>query len=64
MAMTQFEKQLLKELQGIRKELHEMNKKRPEPGQVDGYEFDGRSVARSIDIDMGAVLNNRLRGDG
>ncbi|MED0689950.1 hypothetical protein [Bacillus licheniformis] len=59
MAMTQFEKQLLKELQGIRKELHEMNKKRPEPGQVDG-----RSVARSIDIDMGAVLNNRLRGDG
>ncbi|MFL2100084.1 hypothetical protein [Mycobacteroides abscessus] len=48
MAMTPFEKAVVKELQGIKKELHEMNKKKPEQGQVDGT---------GIHIDSGALSN-------
>lgn len=36
MGMTSFEKAVIKELQGIRKELHELNKKQTEQGQVGG----------------------------
>lgn len=36
MAMTQFEKALISELQEIKKELCEFNKKKQEQGQVDG----------------------------
>lgn len=52
MAMTQFEKALISELQGIRKELHELNNKRPTQGEIDG---------KNIEIDMGALINNSLR---
>lgn len=40
MAMTPFEKAVINELQGIKKELHEFNKKKPEQGQVDGVAMD------------------------
>lgn len=51
--MTQFEKAFVSELQGIRKELHELNKKKPAQGKIDG---------KNIEIDMGALLNNSMRG--
>jgi len=34
--MTPFEKAAINELQGIKKELHELNRKKQEQGQVDG----------------------------
>lgn len=55
MSMTPFEKAIINELQGIKKELHELNKKKPEQGQVDG-------MSRTNDIDMGAMISNSLRG--
>lgn len=39
MAMTEFEKKLLAEVKGIRKELHEMNKPVKINGQVDGKDI-------------------------
>ena len=51
MPMTQFEKALIKELQGIRKELHELNKKEPVQGQVDG-------VPLNVAIDIDELGNN------
>ncbi len=39
MAMTEFEKKLLTEVKGIRKELHEMNKPVKINGQVDGKDI-------------------------
>ena len=39
MAMTPFEKAIIAELKGIKNELHELNKKKPDPGQVDGKEI-------------------------
>lgn len=57
MAMTPFEKAVISELQGIKKELHEMNRKKAEQGQVDG--IDG---GISGGIDIGAMISNSLRG--
>lgn len=50
MAMTQFEKAVINELKGIKKELHELNKPEPQQGQVDGLksELDGQALANSI----------------
>lgn len=39
MAMTEFEKKLLAEVKGIRKELHDMNKPVKINGQVDGKDI-------------------------
>lgn len=64
MAMTSFEKAVVKELQGIRKELHEMNKKEPKQGQVDGLEvkLDEHTLSNAI----GKSLNGATiaRGGG
>lgn len=43
MAMTEFEKKLLSEVKGIRKELHEMNK----PVKIDG-QVDGKDIVNAI----------------
>lgn len=56
MAMTQFEKAVIAELQGIKKELHQMNKSKPEQGQVDGP-----SVKINSDI-IAASLGKTLNG--
>lgn len=55
MAMTQFEKAVIAELQGIKKELHQMNKKEPEQVQVDGpsVQIDSNAIAASL----GKALN-------
>lgn len=39
MAMTEFEKKMLAEVKGIRKELHDMNKPVKIDGQVDGKDI-------------------------
>lgn len=51
MAMTPFEKALIKELQGIKKELHDMNKKETVSGQIDG-----RSIAQPMSDGMRGVI--------
>lgn len=64
MSMTQFEKALIKELQGIRKELHELNKKEPVQGQVDGLEvkLDEHTLSNAIGKSLnGATI---VRGGG
>lgn len=43
MAMTEFEKKLLAEVKGIRKELHDMNK----PVKIDGR-VDGKDIVNAI----------------
>lgn len=59
--MSQFEKALIRELQGIRKELHEMNRSKPEKGQVDGAstaDMIANGIAKSL---HGATLVNGER---
>ena len=43
MAMTEFEKKLLAEVKGIRKELHDMNK----PVKIDSH-IDGKEIVNAI----------------
>lgn len=43
MAMTEFEKKMLAEVKGIRKELHEMNK----PVKING-QFNGEDIVNAI----------------
>jgi hypothetical protein len=43
MAMTEFEKKLLAEVKGIRKELHDMNK----PVKIDSH-IDGKDIVNAI----------------
>lgn len=57
MAMTSFEKALIKELQGIKKELHDMNKKETVNGQVDG-----RNIAQVINNGISQPMSNGMRG--
>ena len=63
MAMTQFEKALISELQGIRKELSKMNTKEFIQTTVDALDIykENLSTAVSAEIDMGALLNNSMR---
>ncbi|WP_155860384.1 hypothetical protein [Carnobacterium jeotgali] len=65
MAMTPFEKAVISELQGIKKELHELNKKKPEQGQVDGVEIDNNALSNAIQNSIGNNfsngISNRLR---
>lgn len=61
MAMTQFEKAVINELQGIKKELHEMNKKKPEKGQVDG--IGNKFTGLSLDgMNISEVLHRGING--
>lgn len=55
MVMTQFEKAVVAELQGIKKELREMNKKEPIQSQVDGasVKINSAMIAESL----GKTLN-------
>lgn len=57
MAMTPFEKALIKELQGIKKELHDMNKKETVSGQIDG-----RSIAQAINNGISQPMSDGMRG--
>lgn len=52
MAMTQFEKALINELQGIRKELHELNRIDSKPVTI---------YAGGVATDIGALINNSMR---
>lgn len=45
--MTEFEKKMLAEVKGIRKELHEMNK----PVKIDG-QVDGKDVVNAVNENM------------
>lgn len=47
MAMTEFEKKMLSEVKGIRKELHEMNK----PVKIDG-QVDGKDIVNAVNENM------------
>lgn len=47
MAMTEFEKKMLAEVKGIRKELHEMNK----PVKIDG-QVDGKDIVNAVNENM------------
>lgn len=47
MAMTEFEKKLLAEVKGIRKELHDMNK----PVKIDGH-IDGKDIVNAVNENM------------
>lgn len=57
MAMTSFEKALIKELQGIKKELHDMNKKETVNGQVDG-----RNITQVINNGISQPMSDGMRG--
>lgn len=57
MAMTPFEKALIKELQGIKKELQDMNKKETVSGQIDG-----RSIAQAINNGISQPTSDGMRG--
>lgn len=57
MAMTPFERAVINELQGIKKELHELNKKKPEPGQVDGVEIKTALIGEGF---KGADLHEKI----
>lgn len=48
--MTQFEKAVINELQGIKKELQKMNKKESPPGQVDGVnvQLDEQAISNAL----------------
>ncbi len=45
--MTEFEKKMLAEVKGIRKELHEMNK----PVKIDG-QVDGKDIVNAVNENM------------
>lgn len=45
--MTEFEKKMLAEVKGIRKELHEMNK----PVKIDGL-VDGKDIVNAVNENM------------
>ena len=47
MAMTEFEKKMLAEVKGIRKELHDMNK----PVKIDGH-IDGKDIVNAVNENM------------
>lgn len=49
--MTEFEKKMLAEVKGIRKELHEMNK----PVKIDG-QVDGKDVVNAVNENMLNVI--------
>lgn len=63
MSMTQFEKALIKELQGIKKELRELNKKEPVQGQVDGSDIsiDSGTLSNAISNSISNNLSNSFR---
>lgn len=59
MAMSRFEQALIKELQGIKKELHELNRKKSEQGKIDGLEvkLDEQTLSNAISKTLnGATL--------
>lgn len=58
MAMTQFEKALISELQAIRKELSKLNKKEPQKG-FDELSIDAKELSNRISTE--SLLNNSLR---
>lgn len=47
MELTEFEKKMLAEVKGIRKELHEMNK----PVKIDG-QVDGKDIVNAVNENM------------
>lgn len=49
--MTEFEKKMLAEVKGIRKELHEMNK----PVKIDG-QVDGKDIVNAVNENMLNVI--------
>lgn len=56
MAMTEFEKKLLAEVKGIRKELHDMNK----PVKIDSH-IDGKDIVNAMNEN---ILNSiKTSGD-
>lgn len=61
MAMTPFEKAVINELQGIKKELHELNKKKPEQGQVDGVAMDASMDFEGFIDEMNRMKNRNQR---
>lgn len=61
MAMTSFEKAVINELQGIKKELHELNKKKPEQGQVDGVAMDVSMDFVGFVDEMNRIKNHNRR---
>lgn len=58
MAMSEFEKKLIAELKGIKDELRKLNKGTYQLASPMLSEVDG------VDISMGAMINNSLRGKG
>jgi len=62
MAMTPFEKAAINELQGIKKELHELNRKKSEKGQIDGIKIDNNSLSDVIQNSISNDISNNLRG--
>lgn len=59
--MTSFEKAVINELQGIKKELHELNKKKPEQGQVDGVAMDVSMDFVGFVDEMNRIKNHNRR---
>ena len=60
--MTPFEKAAINELQGIKKELHELNRKKSEKGQIDGIKIDNNSLSDVIQNSISNDISNNLRG--
>lgn len=60
--MTSFEKAIINELKGINKELHELNRKKPEQGQIDGIKIDTNSLSGAIQNSISNGISNNLRG--